>query len=346
MVDRLPRVSTTTAIGKTDLLVLYRSDFERLYAEHGDIARSLLRVLCYRYRLVYSTALDAALLSLQQRVARQLVRLAYSFGKAGVDGATIIEAVSHEDLAQIVGAQARFADAGVAVDDPFVIAGRTWTRSVSIAQVGDRLVMRSVSPVVDASLTLRGVLVRCLGAPDECEADTLTIPFHRGERLLLCSDGLTDLVGRGATATWAVAAAPDVAVLVVSPGASTVLEPTAMMYTFWYRYWYTSSNFMPVHFSGASAKCSLMAMLTCGTSFTAMLICGISLMWMLSMSSIALPPSLSVMLASGRSTITPGWTTVCTNPAAPAAPPTLADTGEPPPIPTCPTGAIPAVPPS
>jgi CRP/FNR family transcriptional regulator, cyclic AMP receptor protein len=104
MVDRLPRVSTTTAIGKTDLLVLYQSDFERLYAEHGDIARSLLRVLCYRYRLVYSTALDAALLSLQQRVARQLVRLAYSFGKAGVDGATIIEAVSHEDLAQIVGA--------------------------------------------------------------------------------------------------------------------------------------------------------------------------------------------------------------------------------------------------
>jgi CRP/FNR family transcriptional regulator, cyclic AMP receptor protein len=82
MVDRLPRVSTTTAIGNTELLVLHQPDFERLYAEHGDIARSLLRVLCYRYRLVYSTAL----------------------GKIGPDGATLIEAVSQEELAQIVGA--------------------------------------------------------------------------------------------------------------------------------------------------------------------------------------------------------------------------------------------------
>ncbi len=57
------------------------------------------------------------------------------------------------------GADARFKNASVTPDDPFVIAGRTWTRSVSIAQVGDRLIMRSVSPVVDATLTLRGVLV-------------------------------------------------------------------------------------------------------------------------------------------------------------------------------------------
>ncbi len=57
------------------------------------------------------------------------------------------------------GAGARFADAGVMPDDPSVIAGRTWTRTVSIAQVGDRLVMRSVSPVVDSTLALRGVLV-------------------------------------------------------------------------------------------------------------------------------------------------------------------------------------------
>jgi len=104
MVDHLPRLSTTTAIGDVELLVLHRPDFERLYAEHGDIARSLVRVICYRYRLVYSTALDAALLSLQQRVARQLVRLAYSFGKADANGATLVEGVSHEELAQIVGA--------------------------------------------------------------------------------------------------------------------------------------------------------------------------------------------------------------------------------------------------
>src|SRR6476659_1411094 len=58
------------------------------------------------------------------------------------------------------------------------------------------------------------------------------------------------------------AAAPEVAVLVVSPGARTVLEPTAMMYTFWYRNWYTPSSFRPVQVSGGLAWVSLMAMLT------------------------------------------------------------------------------------
>jgi len=57
------------------------------------------------------------------------------------------------------GAEARFRRAGVASTDPIVDAGRSWTRSVSIVQVDDRIIMRSVSPVVDASLALRGVIV-------------------------------------------------------------------------------------------------------------------------------------------------------------------------------------------
>ena len=41
---------------------------------------------------------------------------------------------------------------------------------------------------------MRGVLVRCLGAPEGCEADTTLVAFERGDRLLLCSDGLTEML--------------------------------------------------------------------------------------------------------------------------------------------------------
>ena len=56
-------------------------------------------------------------------------------------------------------AEARFKDVGVKLGDPIIAAGRSWTRGVSLATVDDRVVMRAVSPVVDATLTLRGVLV-------------------------------------------------------------------------------------------------------------------------------------------------------------------------------------------
>jgi len=50
---------------------------------------------------------------------------------------------------------ARFKDIGVTPDDPVVAAGRELTRGVSLVVVGDTLVMRAVSPVLDASLELR-----------------------------------------------------------------------------------------------------------------------------------------------------------------------------------------------
>jgi len=53
----------------------------------------------------------------------------------------------------------RFQGVGVAPNDPAVAAGREWTRGVSLVAIGDRLVMRAVSPILDGSLALRGVLV-------------------------------------------------------------------------------------------------------------------------------------------------------------------------------------------
>jgi protein phosphatase len=46
----------------------------------------------------------------------------------------------------------------------------------------------------------RNVLLRSLGSKDEVAVDTLSLPFRRGARLLLCSDGLTNHVDDSALA--------------------------------------------------------------------------------------------------------------------------------------------------
>jgi signal transduction histidine kinase len=57
------------------------------------------------------------------------------------------------------GAEARFEQVDVKPGDPIIASGMSWTRSVSLYPIGDRVVMRAVSPIVDTSLALRGVLV-------------------------------------------------------------------------------------------------------------------------------------------------------------------------------------------
>ncbi|HEY5928238.1 MAG TPA: ATP-binding protein [Kofleriaceae bacterium] len=62
----------------------------------------------------------------------------------------------------IGGAEKRFAEAGVKEDDPMVTEGRSWTRSVTLVAVGDRVIVRASSPVVDTSLSLLGVAILSL----------------------------------------------------------------------------------------------------------------------------------------------------------------------------------------
>jgi signal transduction histidine kinase len=59
----------------------------------------------------------------------------------------------------VFGADSRFHDTGVVPGDPVVETGRKWGRTISLVVRGEHLVVRAVSPVVDAGLALRGVLV-------------------------------------------------------------------------------------------------------------------------------------------------------------------------------------------
>ncbi|HUS33587.1 MAG TPA: HAMP domain-containing protein, partial [Kofleriaceae bacterium] len=53
----------------------------------------------------------------------------------------------------------RFEGIGIVPNDPIVAAGQSWTRTVTLVAIGDQVVVRAVSPIVDASLSLRGVAV-------------------------------------------------------------------------------------------------------------------------------------------------------------------------------------------
>ena len=59
----------------------------------------------------------------------------------------------------IGGAIHRFRDAEVMAEDSIVELGQSWTRTVQLVAVGDRAIVRAVSPVVDGGLALKGVLV-------------------------------------------------------------------------------------------------------------------------------------------------------------------------------------------
>jgi two-component system NtrC family sensor kinase len=57
------------------------------------------------------------------------------------------------------GAESRFSDSGVTSRDPTIMAGTSWSRGVAMAPIGDRVVVRAFSPIVDPALALRGVAV-------------------------------------------------------------------------------------------------------------------------------------------------------------------------------------------
>ncbi len=104
VVDGMPHFISTYAVGVTELLVLHKPDFDELTAAYPEIWRALCLNLCYRFRVTYGLAVDAAVLTLQQRLARLLARLAYTNGQKDDAGSTVVPDISHEEIARMLGA--------------------------------------------------------------------------------------------------------------------------------------------------------------------------------------------------------------------------------------------------
>jgi CRP-like cAMP-binding protein len=104
LLDGLPRFNNAYAVGDTELMVLSRRAFQALYRDHREIAECLNVHLCLRVRTVYLNAEDAALLTLRERLARLLMRLASSHAAVNRADRIGIDHLSHQNLAHMLGA--------------------------------------------------------------------------------------------------------------------------------------------------------------------------------------------------------------------------------------------------
>jgi CRP-like cAMP-binding protein len=102
--DGLPRTHDADAHGETTLLVVNKSDFKALLAQHVELYDALLRLNCRRLRLMFNQFEDLNTRPLQARLAKQILLLAKSYGINQGEEIRIGLQLAQEDLAQLLGA--------------------------------------------------------------------------------------------------------------------------------------------------------------------------------------------------------------------------------------------------
>ena len=85
------------------LLVVAQADLRRLIEGHAELRDAFLQLNCQRLRHVYRRFEELHSLTLAQRLARQILRLAHRFGRPMAAGLSIDLPVSQGDLAAMVG---------------------------------------------------------------------------------------------------------------------------------------------------------------------------------------------------------------------------------------------------
>ena len=102
--DGLPRTHDASAHGETTLLIVRKSDFKDLLAQHVELYDALLRLNCRRLRLMFDTIEDLNTRPLAARLAKQVLLLARAYGIEQGDEIRIGLQLAQEDLAQLLGA--------------------------------------------------------------------------------------------------------------------------------------------------------------------------------------------------------------------------------------------------
>lgn len=104
LVDDLPRSAVAQARDKTQVLVIYKQDFERLLAEDPHLCHAIITGLSRRLRAANEQLVDAVFLAVRERVRRALQTLAVEHGCPHPNGGRIITLrLTHQELANLVG---------------------------------------------------------------------------------------------------------------------------------------------------------------------------------------------------------------------------------------------------
>jgi len=93
------RTASVVAIGAVETLVLRRDEFTDLQRRHPSVTGILVEVLAAQVRRLSEHLLDAHTMPADDRVRKQLRRLAHSFA----DGSTAIVPITQHDLASLAG---------------------------------------------------------------------------------------------------------------------------------------------------------------------------------------------------------------------------------------------------
>ena len=99
-----PRMNNAVACGDTEINIISKAHFDDLYDKFPEIPKALNRVMARRLRLTFMLTEDASLLPLRERLARLIIRMAHSLGSTDQEGHALIENISHEELAKMLGA--------------------------------------------------------------------------------------------------------------------------------------------------------------------------------------------------------------------------------------------------
>jgi len=103
LADGKPMTHDAHTQGPTRLIAVARSDFESLCKASPEFVHALLRLQCARLRVMFEQVADLHVLTLEQRLAKQLLRLERAFGVDGPGGAPIALRVVQSDLGGLVG---------------------------------------------------------------------------------------------------------------------------------------------------------------------------------------------------------------------------------------------------
>jgi CRP-like cAMP-binding protein len=104
LVDGMPHTHDAHAHGQTTLLLVRRSDFKDLLAQHPELPLALLQLNCRRLRLMFDLIEDLNTRPLGARLAKQVLLLAKRYGVEHGEETRIGLQLAQEDLAQLLGA--------------------------------------------------------------------------------------------------------------------------------------------------------------------------------------------------------------------------------------------------